>query len=129
MEIKKKIVIVEDDPSLQQSLGGFLSSEFEINQTFDGETAERMIEEIKPDLVLLDLILPKKSGFELLEIMRQKTDLKDIPVIILTNLEGKRDIERALKLGVRIYLIKAFYNLEEVVKIIKRTLNDKNIKR
>ena len=78
-----------------------------------------MIKKERPDLILLDLILPRKSGFDVLAEIKADEELKTIPVIILTNLENDKDVERALSLGVSTYLIKANYSLEEVMKKIK----------
>lgn len=122
MDERKKIIIIEDDADFQEALAGALSSEFEIWRASDGETGERMIEEAKPDLILLDLILPGKSGFEILKNIKEKTGFKDATIIVLTNLEGKNDVQKALALGVKIYLIKSLYSLKEVVEIIKDAL-------
>jgi two-component system response regulator VicR len=119
---KKKIVIIEDDADFQKALAGVLSPEFDVFKALDGEIGERVIEEVKPDLVVLDIILPGKSGFEVLKNIREKTVLKDTPVIVLTNLEGKSEIQKALALGVKIYLVKALQNLENVAEIIKNML-------
>jgi len=88
----------------------------------DGETGLRLVKSQKPDLILLDLILPKIHGFEVLKKLKEDKETKDIPVIVLTNLEGVGDVDKALGLGATTYLVKAQYSLEEVVEKIKKAL-------
>lgn len=117
------ILFVEDEPTLQKLVGRFLEKEgYEIISALDGETGLRLTDKMKPDLILLDLILPKKDGFEVLEELKKDEATKDIPVIILTNLEGSGDVEKALSLGATTYLVKANYELNEVVSKIKEVL-------
>ncbi len=119
----KKILFVEDEPNLQKSIKEVLVKEgFKLFKALDGEKGLELIKKEKPDLVLLDLILPKKDGFTVLEEMKANEDTKDIPVIVLTNLEGMGDVEKALRLGANTYLVKANYELEEVVRKIKKIL-------
>jgi DNA-binding response OmpR family regulator len=114
---KAKILIVEDEPGLQKALKAALEeNNYEAAQAFNGEEAIQAIAEVKPDLILLDLILPKKNGFEVLEHLN--AGKSTVPVIVLTNLESGSDIERATLLGARAYLVKADYTLEEIVKRI-----------
>ena len=121
--MSKTILLVEDEPALQKVAGEILRQEgFIVKSAIDGEEAIRIIKTDKPDLVLLDLILPKKDGFEVLKEMKADTQTKDIPVIILTNLEGTQDVERALDLGAMNYLVKANYELEDIFKRIKDVL-------
>ncbi len=124
MHMARKILFVEDEPSLQKTMEKILTQEgFKVLAALDGETGLNLIKKEKPDLVLLDLILPKKDGFEVLKEMKEDAELKDIPVIVLTNLEGMGDVEKALSLGATTYLIKANYELEDVVNRIKQFLN------
>lgn len=119
----KKILFIEDEPTLQKAVSEVLTQEeFEVLGALDGEKGMEMIKKEKPDLILLDLILPKKDGFEVLKEMKEDKELKDIPVIVLTNLEGMGDVEKALSLGATTYLVKADYELENVVEKIKQTL-------
>ncbi len=121
----KTILFVEDEPTLQKLVGRFLEKEgYQIISALDGEIGFKLSKKMKPDLILLDLILPKKDGFEVLEELKKDEETKNIPVIILTNLEGSDDVEKALSLGATTYLVKANYELEEVVKKIKETLNN-----
>lgn len=119
----KTILFVEDEPTLQKLVGRFLEKEgYQVINALNGETGLELSKKMKPDLILLDLILPKKDGFEVLEELKKDEGTKDIPVIILTNLEGSGDVEKALSLGATTYLVKANYELAEVVKKIKETL-------
>jgi len=120
----KTILFIEDEPGLQKTVGRFLEKEgYEINKALDGETGLKMAEKIKPDLILLDLILPKKDGFEVLKELKENEITKNIPVIVLTNLEESGDVEKALSLKATTYLVKANYELAEVVDKIKQILN------
>jgi DNA-binding response OmpR family regulator len=110
----KKILFVEDEAALQKTLGEFLRDEdYEVFSALDGETGARLAMEEKPDLILLDLILPKMNGFEVLKVLKENEETKDIPIIVLTNLEEIGDIEQALSLGATTYLVKANDDLEE----------------
>ncbi|PIQ74434.1 MAG: response regulator [Candidatus Portnoybacteria bacterium CG09_land_8_20_14_0_10_44_13] len=118
-----KIIFVEDEPTLQKTLGDVLRKEgYDVKAAFDGVAGLELIKLEKPDLVLLDLILPKMDGFTVLKKMREDEETKDIPVMILTNLEGTFDVERVLELGATTYLVKANYELREVVEKIKKML-------
>ena len=118
-----KILFIEDERRFQEVLGLKLQGEgYEIISAFDGESGLEMAEEKKPDLILLDLILPKKDGFEVLEALKAKPELNAIPVIVLTNLESGKDIGRCLAYGVRLYLAKANYTLDEICQKIKEVL-------
>ncbi len=113
----KKILFIEDETSLQKAFGTILKDKgYEVISAFDGESGLKMAEENKPDLILLDLILPKKDGFKILEELRAKQNISAIPVIVLSNLEDKKDIQRCLDLGVHSYLAKANYSLDEVAQ-------------
>lgn len=91
---------------------------------FDGEAGLAAAEKEKPDLILLDIILPKKDGFAFLQEMKQNPNIASIPVIVLTNLEDSADIERALGLGAQIFLVKTDYQLEEIAEKITQTLHE-----
>jgi len=120
---KKKILFVEDEKRLHNILTPLLEkSGYEVFDAYDGEIGLKILDEQKPDLILLDLILPKKDGFDFLESLKEKPEKKDIPVIILTNLEEKYDIEKALSYGIRAYLVKTNYRPTEVVEKIEEIL-------
>jgi len=122
----KKILFIEDEAAIQKTLGESLRNKgYEVKSAMDGEIGLRLSKSEHPDLILLDLILPKLHGLDLLEIIRKDKETKDIPVIILTNLENVGEVERALELGATTYLVKANYSLEEVVAKVKKAMGDK----
>lgn len=122
----KTILFIEDEPTLQKRIIEALTKEgYKIENAMDGEAGLKKAKEIKPELILLDIILPKKNGFEVLEELKQNESTKNIPVVILTNLEGNNDIEKALKLGATTYLVKANYKLSEIIEKIKEVINNK----
>jgi len=118
------ILLIEDEPIFQKTVGQFLEKEgFQTKSALDGQVGLALAKKFKPDLILLDLILPQKDGFEVLKELKKDATTKDIPVIILTNLEGGTDVEKALSLGATTYLVKANYELGEVVKKIEQILS------
>lgn len=121
----KKILFVEDEMKFQKSFEDFFKKAgYELFPAYDGESGLKLAEEKMPDLILLDLILPKKNGFEVLEKLKANPRLSAIPVFVLTNLEGSPDIERALSLGATSYLVKANYSLDEILMKIKEVLGE-----
>lgn len=117
------ILIVEDDKFLRELIVQKLIKEkYEVSEAIDGEQGIRKIKEEKPDLVLLDLILPGIDGFEVLSKMKDEPGLSSIPVIILSNLGQKEDVERGLKLGAVDYLIKAHFTPGEIIEKMKKVL-------
>ncbi len=119
----KKILFIEDESALQTTFGDVLGKEgYEVVSALDGEEGLKLVRAIKPDLVLLDLILPKMDGFEVLKKIKEDPEIKDIPVVILTNLEESSDVQKAIELGAKNYLVKANYNLNEVAEKIKKAL-------
>ncbi len=121
----KKILFIEDESALQKTLGEVLMQEgYQVVRAMDGEEGLRLAQTEKPDLILLDLVLPKLHGFEVLEKIKKGSDTKDIPVIVLTNLESTSDVEKAVELGATTYLVKANYDLEDVLKKVKNALGE-----
>lgn len=121
----KKILIIEDEAALQKTIGDVLKQEkYRIVSAMDGEAGVKAAQTEKPDLILLDLVLPKMHGFEVLKTLKADEATKDIAIIVLTNLESMGDIEKALEMGATTYLVKASYTLEEVVQKIKKTLGE-----
>lgn len=119
----KKILIIEDEATLQKALQDYLIAEgFEVVSALDGEKGLEIAKRDKPDLVLLDIILPKKDGYEVLKELKADESTKAIPVILLTNLGSPSDIERALSAGATTYLVKSDYKLEDVVNKIKESI-------
>jgi len=119
------ILLVEDDSFISGMYQTKLVSlGYEVEVKDDGEAAwDRLQQDPLPDLLLLDIVLPKKDGFEVLEALRDDKRTKDLPVILLTNLGQKPDVERGIKLGADDYIIKAHYTPTEVVEKIKKVLS------
>lgn len=119
----KKILITEDDNILKDILTNKLTrAGFEVESAVDGEQTLALLRSQPPDLLLLDILLPKKSGIEVLEEMRQDPNLSKIPVIAISNLGDPTEIEKAKRLGVKEFLIKAIFDANEVVKRIAKEL-------
>ena len=125
MNNKPTILLVEDDPFLSSILQLKLDKEnFKTIRAADGEEALNLLIEqgIKPDVILLDLILPKKNGFEVLETIRQDPTLEKLPVIIISNLGQPSDIDRGKALGVIDYFVKAKLSVDELVNKVKEEI-------
>ena len=125
MNDKPTILLVEDDPFLSSILQLKLDKEnFKTIRAADGEEALNLLTEqgIRPDLILLDLILPKKNGFEVLETIRQDPTLEKLPVIIISNLGQPSDIDRGKALGVIDYFVKAKLSVDELVNKVKEEI-------
>src|SRR3989344_3469619 len=121
----KTILFIEDESAIQKTFGEIFQQEgYETISALDGEIGLRLAKMKKPDLILLDLILPKMNGFEVLKKLKEEEETKNIPVIVLTNLEGMEDIDKALELGATTYLVKAQYSLDEVVEKIKKATGE-----
>lgn len=119
----KKILLIEDDPFISDIyITNLRNSGFEVSLASDGESGMAQIKKGGIDLILLDLLLPKIDGFEILKKMKEESSLKKIPVIILTNLGEKENIEKGLKLGAVDYLIKVNFSPREVIEKIKEHL-------
>ena len=115
---------MEDDSIMIKTLREFLSAEgFEILIALDGEAGIELAKKENPDLIILDIILPKKDGYEVIKELKDDQNSKNIPIVLLTNLGNSDSVEKALKLGATTYLIKTDYSLEEVAKKIKEVLN------
>ena len=120
---EKKILLVEDDPFLRNLMLVKLQKEgFNVVEAFDGEDGLKKANEIKPSLILLDLILPGIDGFEVLKQIKSSSETASIPVIILSNLGSRVDVEKGLKIGAYDFMIKAHFTPEEIVEKIKNAL-------
>lgn len=120
MENKKKVVVVEDDEHISKVYEIKLTKEDITTMVArDGEEAVTMITAEKPDLIILDLMIPKKDGFGVLEEIKKNPNLAKIPVIILSNLGQKKDQDRALGLGANEYLVKMDYSIQEIIDKVK----------
>lgn len=115
-----KILIVEDEDVLSLVLEEKLKNEgYEVMIAKDGEEAVLKAERFKPDAILLDLILPKKGGLEVLEALKGNSELKQVPVIVLSNLEGDETIKNALSLGAADYFVKTQHPIAEIIEKIE----------
>jgi len=120
MDAKKKILLVEDDTALAAVYRSRLELEgFEIREVNNGEDALSAAIEFRPDLILLDAMMPKISGFDVLDILRNTPDTTNIRVIMLTALSQPKDKERAEALGVDDYLVKSQVVIGDVVERVK----------
>ena len=119
----QKILIVEDDKFLRKLVvEKFKQENFEVIEAADGEQGLKKIKEEKPNIVLLDLTLPKKDGFQVLSEIKGDKDISSIPVIIFSNLGQREEMEKASKLGAADYLIKAHFTPNEIVEKVKANI-------
>jgi len=119
-----KIMLVEDDNNLREIYGERLIAEgYEIVSAKDGEEALAMAVKERPDLIISDVMMPKISGFDMLDILRQTPEAKDTKVIMMTALSKAEDKERASSLGADKYLVKSQVNLEDVARVVHDVLN------
>ncbi|MBU4023064.1 response regulator [Patescibacteria group bacterium] len=124
--MEENILIIEDDKFLRELISKKLISQgFKIDEAIDGEEGLKKLQEIKPDLILLDLILPGLDGFEVLQRIKDDPGIASIPVLILSNLGQKDEIEKGLRLGAVDFLVKAHFTPEEIVQKIKQVLEKK----
>ncbi len=123
-----KILIVEDDKFLRELIVKKLTDEgFETEEAVDGEDGVKKAKSIQPDLILLDLILPGIDGFGALAEIKKDENVASVPVIILSNLGQREDVEKGIKLGATDYLVKAHFTPNEIVEKIKTILGGKAI--
>lgn len=116
----KKILLIEDDPFLSSLLGNRLKKEgFDLDTVKSGNDAMKALRAKLPDLVLLDIILPGKSGFEVLEDIKSEPPVARVPVMIISNLGQDSDMERGKELGAVEYIVKARVSIDDLVKKIK----------
>ncbi len=119
----KSVLVVEDDPFLGSLLPNRLSKAgFSVTRASDGEEALEMLKTMKPDLILLDIILPKKSGFEVMEEIQKDPLLKRAPIVIISNLGQDEDVARGRQLGAIEYYIKAQTSIEDLVGKVEQLL-------
>jgi len=118
----KKILLIEDEEIMVGLLQKKLRKEgYEISVARDGEEGLRAVREIKPNLILLDIIMPKMGGFEVMEEMAKDKELKEIPVIIISNSGQPVELDRAQQLGAKDWLVKTEFDPQEVVdKVAKQ---------
>ncbi len=121
----KKILIVEDEEIVSGLLEKKLKNEgYEVFCAKDGEEGLEKMRKIKPDLILLDIIMPKKGGFEVMEEMQKEEDLKNLPVIVISNSGQPVELDRAKSLGAKDWLIKTEFDPQEVLEKVKKQLGE-----
>ena len=122
-ERKRTILLVEDDRFLRRAAEAMLQRRgFTVFTASDGEEAVRLAREAQPSVVLLDVIMPKLQGFEVLRILKEDPATTGTPVIMLSNLGQESDVQRALDRGARGYFVKANLSLEDLVKRVEEAL-------
>lgn len=113
----KRILIAEDEEILSNVLKDtFVAAGWEVETAKDGQETIDVLNTKKFDVVLLDLLMPKKDGFEVLEEVQKNSDLKDLPIVILSNLGVDQDIKKAMELGAKDYYIKTQHPMSEIVE-------------
>ncbi len=117
----KKVLIVEDDNFLLKVYLERLRDEgYDVSVATNGEEALTMAQQEQPGLILLDMILPRMSGFDFLKKIKKLDDLKDVPIIVLSNLGQDADVEQAMKLGAEDYHVKANHSFRSVIEKIAK---------
>ena len=116
----KKILIIEDDKFLRKVINKkLLKEKYEVVEAVDGEQGLKAVKEKKPELVLLDLVLPEMDGFEVLAKIKKDPTISKTPVIILSNLGERDEVKKGLESGADDYLIKAHFNPGEIINRIE----------
>jgi len=118
-----KILIIEDDPLMSRMYQKIFTFEgYEVELASDGQEGLDKVRATKPTLVLLDVMMPKMNGLEVLGKMKADPEIKKIPVVVLTNLAGQQDAEKALSMGAVRYIVKSEYEPKQVADIVKEIL-------
>lgn len=118
-----KILIVEDEPALNDAYQTILRKEgYDVTVAFDGSEALELVKTFEPQLILLDLRMPKVSGIEFLKKYQAATKHPSVKIIVFSNLDAQKDIDAAYQLGAQRYMLKAWASPNELVKLVKETL-------
>ena len=124
---KTKVLIIEDDSYISDMYRiKFESENFETTVANNGVEGLKFLEKNTPDIILLDVVMPKIDGFSVLKEIKKNPKLSEIPVVLLTNLSQKENVERGFELGASSYIIKAHFTPSEVVGKIKEVLKDES---
>ena len=130
MDTKSKILIVEDEPGFRRIYRDLLESEgFEVAEAEDGEKGLMAAKSETPDLILLDIVIPRLNGFEVLKRLRGDSETRDIPVIIFSVLGDKETIKKGLESGANDFAVKGFYSPGEMMGKIRGLLNRQDIRK
>jgi DNA-binding response OmpR family regulator len=123
---KHTILIIEDEQTILKAIQIALEEAgYQVITAIDGEGGEAMAKSGKPDLILLDIILPRKNGLDVLKSLKADEAIRHVPVILLTNLSDTETVSQGVALGARGYLVKANYSLDEVVAKVREVLKKK----
>jgi len=121
MADQKKILIIEDDKFLLKLYSDKLShAGFLVSMAISGEEGLGKVKQEKPDLVLLDVILPQKNGFDILGALKLDPETKDVPVVMLTNLGQDSDIKTGMDLGAADYLVKTDFSITKLPEVVRK---------
>ena len=124
-DARKRILIVEDDPALSGVyITKFEKEGFAVRHASNGEEAIAMAEEQRPDAVLLDLMLPKLDGYQVLQKLKENAELQMVPVIVLSNLSKEEDAKKAIELGAVEYLVKIYNLPSDVVAKVREHMGE-----
>ena len=110
-----KVLWIEDDAFLNELIGAKFGNRLKLKLVTNGNEAFAELARERPDVIVLDLLLPGMDGFAILEKLKEGAQYKEIPVIVLSNLGQQSDIDRAMQLGAAAYLIKANFNLDDIL--------------
>lgn len=119
-----KILVAEDDQFLSDAYATKLTQAgYELEKAFDGQEVLQKLETYSPDVIILDLVMPKLDGYSVLEQLKQSEDWKDIPVIVASNLGQKQDIDQAKKLGANDYVVKTDLSMNKLIEKIENLIS------
>lgn len=122
-QTKKKILIMEDDPFIARMYFKKLTElDYIVKQADNGIEGLDVLKTYKPDLIMLDIIMPQMDGFEVIRKIKESKNLANIPILLLSNLGERENIEKGLAIGADDYIIKAHFTPEEVIKRIKKLI-------
>jgi DNA-binding response OmpR family regulator len=122
-----KVLIIEDEEALRKVLQEKMEhSGFETFAAKDGAEGWDMARSKNPDIILLDLVLPKKNGFDVIDLLKNDSELKSIPIFILSNLAEDESLKRALQMGAEDYFVKSQHPINEIVEKVKTRLVEKS---
>ena len=122
-DVRYKILIVEDEEALSQVLKERFDNEgFDVMVARDGETALKLALSKQPDIVLLDIIMPKLGGLSMLKRLREDEAGKNVRVVVLTNVNDTKEVHEALTLGARDFLVKSDWSISDLVENIRNQL-------
>jgi len=119
----KTVLVVEDDNFLIKAYEAHLAKAgFHVRTALDGVEAVESLKKVMPDIILLDLVMPRMDGFDVLEDMQKKSEWKKIPIVVVSNLGQESDRDRSLKLGAVEYIVKSDFSLQQTVDLISKHL-------